>query len=204
MTDELSVLQALRLKGRPSFDHLVGSLQADPGLVQQRIDAAVAAEHCAAAGKGYKITPAGRERLAELTAAERATLDSQALTSLYEDFHHFNTDLKSLITSWQMKEPEVPNDHSDAGYDQQIVERLVALHQSFEPWLDRLTAVCPRMAPYPGRFRGALAAVQSGDHSMIAKPLADSYHTVWFELHEELIGLMGLDRESEASAGRAL
>lgn len=204
MSDELSVLQVLRLKGRPTLDHLVGALQSDPAEAQRGIEAAIAAEHCAAAGKGFKITPAGRERLAELTAAERATLDQHALTALYDEFHRFNTDLKALITAWQMTEPDVPNDHTDAGYDQQIVDRLVALHQQFVPWLERLGAACPRMSRYPGRFDGALTAVRSGDHSFIAKPLADSYHTVWFELHEELIGLLGLDRASEASAGRAL
>jgi pyruvate,orthophosphate dikinase len=31
----------------------------------------------------------------------------------------------------------------------------------------------------------------------------DSYHTIWFELHEELISLMGRTRQGEALAGRA-
>ena len=38
---------------------------------------------------------------------------------------------------------------------------------------------------------------------MMAHPLRDSYHTVWFELHEELIRLSGRNRASEAAAGRA-
>jgi pyruvate,orthophosphate dikinase len=33
--------------------------------------------------------------------------------------------------------------------------------------------------------------------------LLDSYHTVWFELHEDLIRLAGRTREAEATAGRA-
>jgi hypothetical protein len=37
----------------------------------------------------------------------------------------------------------------------------------------------------------------------LLKPLIDSYHTVWFELHEELISLAGLSREAEAASGRA-
>jgi pyruvate,orthophosphate dikinase len=32
---------------------------------------------------------------------------------------------------------------------------------------------------------------------MIASPLKDSYHTIWFELHEELIHLAGRDRATE-------
>jgi hypothetical protein len=37
---------------------------------------------------------------------------------------------------------------------------------------------------------------------MIASPLKDSYHTVWFELHEELMHLSGRSRVvEEANAG---
>ncbi|MGH3633071.1 MAG: hypothetical protein ACRDTS_02990, partial [Mycobacterium sp.] len=137
-------------------------------------------------------------------STEREALDQRALTELYDQFHRFNSDLKALITAWQMKAPDVPNDHTDAEYDRQIVERLASLHDEFVPWLDGLVAVNNRMARYPGRFHTALAAVHAGDHSFITKPLADSYHTVWFELHEELIGMLGRDRESEAAAGRAV
>ena len=38
---------------------------------------------------------------------------------------------------------------------------------------------------------------------MIASPLKDSYHTVWFELHEELMHLSGRTRAiEEASEAR--
>jgi pyruvate,orthophosphate dikinase len=36
---------------------------------------------------------------------------------------------------------------------------------------------------------------------MLASPLKDSYHTVWFEFHEELIALTGRDRAIEEAAG---
>ena len=61
----------------------------------------------------------------------------------------------------------------------------------------------PRLAPYPDRFSAAIEKVKDGDHSWIAKPIADSYHTVWFEFHEELIAALGLSREAEAASGRA-
>jgi hypothetical protein len=103
-----------------------------------------------------------------------------------------------------MKAPDEPNDHTDADYDSQVVEKLVALHSRFGPWLERLSEVNPRLAVYATRFDSAIAAVQGGDNSFIARPIADSYHTVWFELHEVLIGLLGRDRAGEAAAGRAL
>jgi VIT1/CCC1 family predicted Fe2+/Mn2+ transporter len=44
---------------------------------------------------------------------------------------------------------------------------------------------------------------EAGDSAWLLKPLIDSYHTVWFELHEDLIGLAGHTREAEAASGRA-
>jgi pyruvate,orthophosphate dikinase len=35
---------------------------------------------------------------------------------------------------------------------------------------------------------------------MMASPLKDSYHTVWFEYHEELIALCGRNRLEEERA----
>jgi pyruvate,orthophosphate dikinase len=37
----------------------------------------------------------------------------------------------------------------------------------------------------------------------VARPIIDSYHTVWFELHEDLMAINGLTRAAEARAGRA-
>jgi hypothetical protein len=30
--------------------------------------------------------------------------------------------------------------------------------------------------------------------------MIDSYHTVWFQLHEDLLNTLGIDRSTEASA----
>ena len=95
-------------------------------------------------------------------------------------------------------------DHTDAVYDQGVIDRLVALHGDFSPLLARIVGQAPRLDPYLGRFDNAVRQLRAGDHSFVARPIADSYHTVWFELHEELIGLLGRTRADEAAAGRAL
>ena len=204
MTEELSLLQTMRLKGRASLDALVLTLGCDEESAQAWVDQAVGAGLVGDAGKGFRLTPAGRERLAALVAAERQTLDGVMLEKLYEEFDHYNTELKKVITAWQMKGPDTPNDHTDADYDGGIVADLADLHRRFVPWLERLATVAPRLSRYNTRFDTAISAVHCGDHSFIAKPIADSYHTVWFELHEELLGVLGRDRGSEAAAGRAV
>jgi len=60
--------------------------------------------------------------------------------------------------------------------------------------LDRLRLLS---VPFAARLVRAAAAIAAGDGSMIASPLKDSYHTIWFELHEELIHLSGRNRATE-------
>jgi hypothetical protein len=38
----------------------------------------------------------------------------------------------------------------------------------------------------------------SGELDWLTKPIMPSYHTVWFELHEDLLATLGIDRASES------
>ncbi|MGX4688101.1 hypothetical protein [Streptomyces sp. JNUCC 63] len=201
---ELLVLQAARLKGRINADTVAAYGAIPVAEAQTRIDALLDAGRVKQAGTSVRITPEGRERLAELLSEERGTIAQAALQQAYHEFDDFNSELKAIITAWQMKDGETPNDHTDSAYDQGVIKRLVALHEGFAPLLARIAAAAPRLASYQGRFGHAIDQVQRGDHSFVARPITDSYHTVWFELHEELIGLLGLSRADEAAAGRAV
>jgi hypothetical protein len=203
MTDRLLVLQIVRLRGRvpvaaiaesaglapEAAESVVAGLR-DAGLVEQQRDR-------------VKLTDSGRTELAALVAAERAGIDARKIADAYEEFHPVNSEFKQLITDWQLKDADTPNDHSDAEYDAGIVVRLNAIHGDFRPLLSRMVEVAPRLSRYPDRFDVALEKVNVGDHTWVARPLIDSYHTSWFELHEDLIGLCGLTRLGEAAAGRA-
>ena len=129
-------------------------------------------------------------------------MDAEAMKSVYEEFTAVNGDFKQLASDWQMRGEE-PNDHGDPAYDQTVMDRLPDIHRRVSPVLEPRGAIAPRLAPYRRRLQGALEKVQEGDTTWLLKPLIDSYHTVWFELHEELIGLAGLTREAEAASGRA-
>jgi hypothetical protein len=58
----------------------------------------------------------------------------------------------------------------------------------------------PRYSVYLARLERALGLAQGGDQRYVASPRVDSYHSVWFELHEDLIRLAGKKR-SEATSG---
>jgi hypothetical protein len=115
-----------------------------------------------------------------------------------ERFERINVDLKQLITDWQTLElggKRVPNDHSDADYDQRIIDRLGDLHERFEPIIKGLVAGAARLAVYQEKLTAALDAAEDGDVAAVSDARTDSYHTVWFELHEDLLRLTGRQRE---------
>lgn len=202
MIDELTILRLVAIKGRVSPEAVAASLGADPADVCAQLEEYASRELFKLTPMGYRITPSGRQRCTELVAAEHRDADASAVEQLYETFTEHNFELKALITDWQTRGPDQPNDHTDAEYDRQVLERLQALHQRVLPLLDRIAAVAPRLGHYKTRLMRAADAVASGDHSFVAKPIADSYHTVWFELHEDLMGIAGLTRAEEAEAGR--
>jgi len=53
------------------------------------------------------------------------------------------------------------------------------------------------------RLGRALDLARAGDDRYVASPRVDSYHGIWFELHEDLILLAGRRRSEEVAAGRA-
>jgi pyruvate,orthophosphate dikinase len=199
---ELRVLRVVRLKGRVEPDAVSEASGLPLEAMGSILDGLVGAGALSEANGRYRLTPEGRERLSTLLEQERAGLDAGAIASLYAEFDAPNSELKELANAWQMREGE-PNDHTDAGYDHEILDRLAGVHERTLELLRRIIAVAPRLEPYPQRLTKALGQIQAGDHGWFLRPVVDSYHTIWFELHEDLIGLAGQTREAEAAAGRA-
>jgi hypothetical protein len=88
----------------------------------------------------------------------------------------------------------VVNDHGDAEYDRGVVERLAAVDEGVRPVTADLAAALERYDRYGPRLAAALDRVRAGDGDWFTKPLVDSYHTVWFELHEDLMATLGIQR----------
>ena len=199
--NELALLQAVRLKGRVRPADLAATLQLDEVTVGATVED-FAEAGLLVSGKAVRLTPEGRDRLAELLAAERAGVEGQVLTRIYDEFRTLNREFKALVTDWQLRDG-VPNDHSDADHDSAVLGRLEGVHSSILPILTSACGQLPRLNAYSSKLSTALNKIRAGDATWFTRPIVDSYHTVWFELHEELIGAAGLTREDEAHAGHA-
>jgi pyruvate,orthophosphate dikinase len=191
---ELGLLRLAALKGRASVDILADALAIPADAATSHYLPLCERGLCARSGSGFVVTPAGRATIKTLLEEERRGADPAAVVALYEDFCAFNAELKQTMTAWQLRREGVPNDHADAAYDHAVLQRLLDLHARVAPLLRRLPQLSPRLAGYAERLARAAARIASGDTGYVARIIHDSYHTVWFELHEDLIALAGLSR----------
>jgi pyruvate,orthophosphate dikinase len=187
------MLQSLRLKGRANVNTLAEAWSVPLDTATQAL-AGLEAEGLVSEKKGfYGLSPAGEEQRQAALSAERRGLDGATLTTLYDEFCAINSEFKQLVTDVQLGklEKSAAPDHLDP------------LHARFAPIAARIGATIERLAPYAARFEKALASLRDGDDRYLASPMVDSYHALWFELHEELIQALGRSRAEEAAAGRA-
>lgn len=156
---------------------------------------------------GLRLTDAGKQAADAASTAEREAADAEVVAACYDRFDPINARFKALIQAWQVREVDgeaVPNDHQDPAYDAARVKDLAAIHDDIGPVLADAAGQIARLGRYTDRLAAAFDRVQAGDTRFMAAPIIDSYHTVWFELHEDLIRLTGRTRAEEASAGRAV
>jgi hypothetical protein len=154
---------------------------------------------------GWSLTAAGRRRGEQLLAAELERSGLRDRVELaYGEFLELNHGVLAVCTDWQVRvgaDPMVLNDHTDPQYDEEVLERLESLHGRALGMLRSLVADVQRFVGYEPRLSKALATARRGEVDWVTRPVIDSYHTVWFELHEDLLATLGR-RRSDESAGR--
>jgi hypothetical protein len=143
------------------------------------------------------LTPAGRALHAEWARVPARTDAEAALTRVYEAFLPLNRELVATCTAWQVRPGGVANDHTDAHYDWSCIDRLDAIDERAGAVVRRLSRAVERFGPYRPRLRSARLRVHDGEGDWFTSPRVDSYHTVWMQLHEDLLLALGRDRDTE-------
>lgn len=200
------LMRIAQLKGMASAELLRAAATGVGDAFEQHLAGLVSAGWLQLLPRGVRVTPAGRNWLAERLREEFEAADRDACARLYESFGPVNQAFKQLIYDWQIRATggaALPNDHQDAAYDRAVLARLEDTHLAVQPVLETASAVAPRLAIYADRLAAARQRVSAGETRWLAAPMVDSYHTVWFELHEDLLAVAGLTRSDEARAGRA-
>jgi hypothetical protein len=141
-------------------------------------------------------------RLRELRERTRLEPGSQAeaeCARAYEAFRSMNREVLQVCTDWQVRPGGAPNDHTDAAYDWSVIDRLEAIDDRAGPLVRRLAGADSRFGGYRERLRAARRRIVDGEREWLTSPRVDSYHTVWMELHEDLLAALGLERRTEES-----
>jgi hypothetical protein len=144
-------------------------------------------------------TPDGTAAAAELLRVLPGGPAEHELNKLFDGFLPVNRRLRDVCSAWQTRADGTPNDHGDAAYDDTIRDRLDEVHSAIGPILRRMAAIEPRLGGYRPRLQEALDKFDDGESNWLASPLMDSYHTVWMQLHQELILMLGLTRAEDES-----
>lgn len=192
--DLLVVLHAVRIKGVASLE----TTGAFTGLPVDEVE--VLLDRLGEEGQvrqrqgrvsGYFLTGPGRETHQRLLAAEVVDGD---LETLYSAFMDKNAALKAECTKWQLStRAATPDSHLSAEEIQEVLSWARPLHLHVK---DAVETCAPktRFARYPHRLADALDRVAAGQREAMLKPMSDSFHDVWMELHQDLLLSLGRER----------
>lgn len=184
--DEYTVLHMVKVKGFASAEAVAASIGAPVDEVEPLLLSAVeagSAKHREGRLSGYTLTALGRERHAELRQASIGDDCAVQLTHAYECFLGPNREFKQLTTDWQLRE-----EGSDTA---PLLVRLDAMNSIAGEIITIASGAEGRFGVYTNRFDSALARLHGGDTTAFARPMSDSYHDVWMELHEDLVASLG-------------
>ena len=201
-----SMVRLLSIKGFATPDAAAAALQTTEEDASSVLDQMTADGLVQMMGSMFSLSDDGKAVAGELLAEDREAWGADRAEAGLDSFLDLDGRMKVIVTAWQMREVDgapVLNDHTDAAYDAAVLADLAALHVDADVWLANLMEELPRLGAYNVRLTRAADLVAGGDHNYIASPRLDSYHNVWFELHEDLILLAGRTREDEVASGRA-
>ena len=202
---DLLVLHAVRITGFADTAAIARRYELDPADVDEHLldtEARGWTTHTTFDGTtGWSLTERGRAENERQLAAELTRTDRTGeVRDVYRAFLPLNAILLRACTDWQLKPAHgdrfAPNDHTDLAWDANVLRALTDVDERLVPLAARLAGVLTRFRGYDTRFATALARARAGERAWVNRTDIDSCHRVWFELHEDLIATLGINRRT--------
>ena len=203
---DLLVLHAVRVLGFAEGPVVAARFGLDPDETAELLLDAEASGWVSrgefAGHRGWSLTEAGvaeneRQLSGELVRAGAV----ERVREVYREFLPWNARLQRACTDWQLKplsgDRFEPNDHADPSWDEGVLGSLGEIDDALAGLDRRLTSVLARFGGYHRRFGEALRRAHGGERAWVDRSDIDSCHRVWFELHEDLVATLCIDRASE-------
>lgn len=181
------VYHAIAVRGFATIAKISDSTGLPADTVAEVLNEAIDARHIKQNVKRGLNSLTGIGKGAHKLLSEAAIEDDakSLIATHYKRFLEPNRLFKELTTDWQQ------------GRTEDMGSQFDSVHNDITVILDGLTAVDSRFTYYTTHFNSAAASFRSGDTDALAKPLTDSYHDIWMELHEDFLATLSLSR-SEA------
>jgi hypothetical protein len=181
----LLTLHGLTLRQLADAEQLADVIGLDRAELAAALEKAVGDGAAMAARGGYMITPSGRDLLdAAYPAAFAALRAEESIGAAMDAFEAgVNAETLAATTQWQLEGP-----------DPKIVDRLHSITKKVARVLAPLAAADPLLERFFDRLGAALDRVDAGEHDYVSGVRVDSFHTVWFQMHEHVLRLTGRER----------
>ena len=143
--------------------------------------------------RGWSLTTAGRGENERLLAEELDSAGGRtAVTAAHAEFAPLNATVVDSCGQLQLRHlygGTQPGNETD----EKARQTLTAALASFQTLEARLSAVLPRFGGYTNRLTQSLQ-YGATDTAWLTATDRDSFHRIWFELHEDLIATLGIQR----------
>ncbi len=193
------VLHAIALKKHADVAAIAELAGLDETVVRDTLAHATASGRAAEAQAKFVLTPVGHMILEGQYGGRYAQARTDdAFIAAYERFEIINAELKQIVTDWQtvtIGGRQVANDHQDSDYDEGVLDRLADVHERMQRILETFAQQSPRFEIYARKLEAALDRVEDGAHEWVSDARIESYHTVWFEMHEDLLRMLARARD---------
>jgi hypothetical protein len=179
----MTVLHTLRCMGFAGLPRVATATGLPASTVESElIDLAVAGlvTHSPGPFGGWGLTDEGRAVDAERVAAEAGAV-RPAIARAYDDFLVLNPELLDLCGAWQLRP------------SRKVLDLLDDFHGRADAVCADLSLALPRFERYRARLGNALGMAKAGHDGYVTNDV-ESYHSVWFQLHEDLLATLGIPR----------
>jgi hypothetical protein len=185
--DEFAVLNAIYLRKMVTIADMAGIT----GLDEQ-----VIASHVTALSERGLVTDVGGGNcMLEQPPGVRAAIDAYddryaelrtdgEVEAWYQRFESINGQFLTALSAWQT-----------SGQDAGALDKLLRLVDRQIKALTSFAPTVPRYQRYADRLTAALDKVEAGNTEFVTSLSVDSVHNVWFELHEDILTVLGRPRD---------
>jgi pyruvate, orthophosphate dikinase len=148
------------------------------------------------------ITESGKKALRGFIQARRWHMIPLLQERVWADFEALDTEFKKVCLMWQVRQdrtsspntPNIPNTHDDPEYDFGVLGRLEEVHSRLRDLVGSVSGLDAELADLTVELDNAMTRIGEGEFDYFTGVQLNSFHNLWFELHEDLLCTMGLER----------